>query len=193
MGKKKDIGPMTAKAIISRQKKNALHKLKWYCQLCQKQCRDDRSFRAHNESEGHQRKLQIFRTDGKNFLNDFSQRFEAEFLLVLQGFKTFTRINLVYQEVIKNRQHVHLNATKWGTLTGFCGYLADKGKAELEERESGFFIKSVPQESREEAERRTECRVRKKEHIQEQKHVLMVGFVRIKELGRRKQLEQVQE
>lgn len=40
MGKEKG-GFLTPKAIANRIKAKGLQKLKWYCQMCQKQCRDE--------------------------------------------------------------------------------------------------------------------------------------------------------
>lgn len=40
MGKEKP-GFLTAKAIGNRIKSKGLQKLRWYCQMCQKQCRDE--------------------------------------------------------------------------------------------------------------------------------------------------------
>lgn len=43
MGKEKP-GFLTPKAIANRIKSKGLQKLRWYCQMCQKQCRDEVSF-----------------------------------------------------------------------------------------------------------------------------------------------------
>ena len=40
MGKEK-AGALTPKAISNRIKAKGLQKLRWYCQMCQKQCRDE--------------------------------------------------------------------------------------------------------------------------------------------------------
>jgi hypothetical protein len=40
MGKEKQ-GFLTPKAIANRIKAKGLQKLRWYCQMCQKQCRDE--------------------------------------------------------------------------------------------------------------------------------------------------------
>ena len=40
MGKAKG-GFLTPKAIANRIKAKGLQKLRWYCQMCQKQCRDE--------------------------------------------------------------------------------------------------------------------------------------------------------
>ena len=48
---------MTPKAIGNRIKAKGLQKLRWYCQCCAKQCRDENGFKCHTESENHQRQL----------------------------------------------------------------------------------------------------------------------------------------
>ena len=35
--------------------------------------------------------------------------------------------NRVYKDYISDRNHVHMNATRWATLTAFCNHLAKKG------------------------------------------------------------------
>ncbi len=40
MGKEKG-GFLTPKAIANRIKAKGMQKLRWYCQMCQKQCRDE--------------------------------------------------------------------------------------------------------------------------------------------------------
>ena len=40
MGKEKP-GFLTPKAIANRIKSKGMQKLRWYCQMCEKQCRDE--------------------------------------------------------------------------------------------------------------------------------------------------------
>jgi len=39
-------GFLTPKAIANRMKSKGLQKLRWYCQMCQKQCRDANGFKV---------------------------------------------------------------------------------------------------------------------------------------------------
>ena len=48
MGKAK-AGFLTPKAIANRIKAKGLQKLRWYCQMCQKQCRDEVT--THTQSQ----------------------------------------------------------------------------------------------------------------------------------------------
>lgn len=46
--------------IANRIKSKGLQKLRWYCQMCQKQCRDENGFKCHLTSESHKRQMQVF-------------------------------------------------------------------------------------------------------------------------------------
>lgn len=46
--------------IANRIKSKGLQKLRWYCQMCQKQCRDENGFKCHLTSESHKRQMMVF-------------------------------------------------------------------------------------------------------------------------------------
>ena len=46
--------------ISNRIKAKGLQKLRWYCQMCQKQCRDENGFKCHLNSDSHQRQMMVF-------------------------------------------------------------------------------------------------------------------------------------
>ena len=46
--------------IANRVKSKGLQKLRWYCQMCQKQCRDENGFKCHLTSESHKRQMMVF-------------------------------------------------------------------------------------------------------------------------------------
>jgi DNA/RNA-binding protein KIN17 len=50
------------------------------------------------------------------------------------------KANNVYQEYIQDKQHLHMNATRWVTLTEFIKYLGRSGIAHVDETEKGWFI-----------------------------------------------------
>ena len=122
------------KAIANRIKAKGLQKLKWYCQMCNKQCRDENGFKCHKMSESHQRQMKLFSSNPGKFMNQFSREFERGFMQIfrLKGGRR-VKANEVYQDYIKDRHHFHMNATVWSTLTGFVMYLGRTGKAKVEE------------------------------------------------------------
>ena len=68
----------SAKDIANRSKAKGLQKLAFYCQMCQKQCRDANGFKCHQTSAGHLRMMGILREDTAGIVNDFSQGKERE-------------------------------------------------------------------------------------------------------------------
>uniref|UniRef100_A0A671XVV4 Kin17 DNA and RNA binding protein n=1 Tax=Sparus aurata TaxID=8175 RepID=A0A671XVV4_SPAAU len=81
MGKADFLSP---KAIANRIKSKGLQKLRWYCQMCQKQCRDENGFKCHCMSESHQRQLLLASEDPNKFMDYFSDEFKNEFLELLR-------------------------------------------------------------------------------------------------------------
>eukprot|EP00116_Pleurobrachia_bachei_P005094 sb/3465356/ len=135
-------GFMTPKAISNRIKSKGLQKLKFYCQMCEKQCRDENGFKCHTMSESHQRQLLLFGENSKKYLDDFSMDFKNEYVKLLKHRFNGRRVlaNHVYQEYIADREHIHMNSTKWTTLTGFVTWLGRKGICKVDETEKGWFV-----------------------------------------------------
>jgi DNA/RNA-binding protein KIN17 len=103
----------SAKAIANKVKSKGLQKLKFFCQMCNKQCRDQNGFKCHLTSESHQRQLLLFAENQNSYLREFSREFESSFMRILRhqfGSKRI-RANEVYQEVIKDKGHIHMNST----------------------------------------------------------------------------------
>lgn len=132
----------TPKWIGNKIKSKGLQKLRWYCQMCEKQCRDENGFKCHITSESHQRQLLLVAEKPGQFLDTFSQEFESAFMNQLKRCHGTKRVfaNAVYQEYIKDKEHIHMNATKWVTLTGFVQHLGSSGKCTVDETEKGWYI-----------------------------------------------------
>lgn len=132
----------TPKYIANKIKAKGLQKLRWYCQMCQKQCRDENGFKCHISSESHNRQLLLFAEDTEKYLNEFSKEFADGYLELLRRRFGTKRVhaNRVYQEYISDRNHLHMNATEWETLTEFVKYLGREGKCVVDETEKGWFV-----------------------------------------------------
>jgi DNA/RNA-binding protein KIN17 len=50
------------------------------------------------------------------------------------------KANQVYQEFIQDKNHMHMNSTRWVTLTEFAKHLGRSGIARVDETEKGWFI-----------------------------------------------------
>lgn len=139
---------MTAKAISKRIKAKGLGRLRWYCQMCEKQCRDENGFKCHTQSAGHQRQLALFSENPTEFISNFSYTFQREFLSILRQRygNSFVNANTVYQDYIKDKDHVHMNATKWTTLTEFVKDIGKEGLCKVQEKDDGFWVSFVDRE-----------------------------------------------
>ncbi|ULU13748.1 hypothetical protein L3Y34_016320 [Caenorhabditis briggsae] len=162
----------SSKDLANRTKSKGLQKLKWFCQMCQKQCRDANGFKCHLTSEAHQRQLLLFAENSNSYLRQFSNDFEKNFMQLLRtsyGTKR-VRANEVYNVYIKDKGHVHMNSTVWHSLTGFVQYLGSSGKCKIDEGDKGWYIAYIDQEAviRKEEEQRKQQQERDDEdrHLQ---------------------------
>lgn len=159
----------TPKEIANRCKSKGLQKLRWFCQMCKKQCRDQNGFKCHLTSETHQRQLLLFAENPDTYLKEYSEEFEKNFLKVLRS--TFgtkrVRANEVYQEYIRDKMHTHMNSTKWHTLTNFVIYLGKSGKCHVDQTEKGWYIAWIDQE--EELRKQTDLHKTKAIHDDEER------------------------
>ncbi|XP_064277539.1 DNA/RNA-binding protein KIN17-like [Passer domesticus] len=142
MGKSDFLSP---KAIANRIKSKGLQKLRWYCQMCQKQCRDENGFKCHCMSESHQRQLLLASENPQQFLDYFSEEFRKDFLELLRRRFGTRRVhnNIVYNEYISHREHIHMNATQWETLTDFTKWLGREGLCKVCETPKGWYIQYI--------------------------------------------------
>ncbi|TMW64808.1 hypothetical protein Poli38472_008975 [Pythium oligandrum] len=141
---------LTAKAIGNRMKAKGLQKLRWYCQVCQKQCRDENGFKCHTTSESHQRQMLVVASNPDKFLSGYSEMFEKDFLENLRRRHGTKRMhaNIVYNEYIADKEHIHMNATQWTTLNGFVQYLGRTGKCTVDETEKGWYVQYIDRDPR---------------------------------------------
>ena len=132
----------TIKYLANKMKAKGLQKLRWYCQMCEKQCRDENGFKCHTTSESHQRQLLLFAESEEKFLDQFSQDFEDGYLYLLKRCHGTKRVfaNGIYQDYIHERDHIHMNSTKWLTLTEFVQHLGKSGKCVVDQTEKGWYV-----------------------------------------------------
>ncbi|KAJ8006941.1 hypothetical protein DPEC_G00112430 [Dallia pectoralis] len=166
MGKADFLSP---KAIGNRIKAKGLQKLRWYCQMCQKQCRDENGFKCHCMSESHQRQLLLASEDPNKIMDTFSEEFKNDFVeLIKRRFGT-KRVhnNIVYNEYINDREHVHMNSTQWETLTEFTKWLGKEGFCKVDETPKGWYIQYIDRDP-ETIRRQEELEKKKKQDLDDE-------------------------
>lgn len=129
--------PGSAKAQAKVLKAAGLQKLKYYCQICRKQCRDANGFKSHLGSPSHMGRIGDLSKDGKGagVVNEFLREFEREFLRLLKTNHGTKKVdaNKIYQEyILYDKNHVHMNATRWSSLTAFVKHLGQLGKVRVD-------------------------------------------------------------
>uniref|UniRef100_A0A3B3QU21 DNA/RNA-binding protein KIN17 n=1 Tax=Paramormyrops kingsleyae TaxID=1676925 RepID=A0A3B3QU21_9TELE len=160
---------LTPKAIANRIKAKGLQKLRWYCQMCQKQCRDENGFKCHCMSESHQRQLLLASENPRQFMDYFSQEFKNDFLELLRRRFGTKRVhnNIVYNEYISNREHVHMNATQWETLTDFTKWVGREGYCKVDETPKGWYMQYIDRDP-ETIRRQEELEKKKKQDLDDE-------------------------
>jgi DNA/RNA-binding protein KIN17 len=116
----------TPKYLAKQMKMKGLQKLKWYCQVCEKQCRDDNGFKCHIRSESHIKKISSI---GKREIDNFSKKFQDNFISQLRNYHGEKSINAnrFYNQLIQQKDHVHLTATRWSSLSQFIQDMSRQG------------------------------------------------------------------
>lgn len=144
-------------------KSKGLQRLRWFCQVCEKQCRDENGFKCHAASEAHLRQMLVVGEHAGKHIQNFSSQFQSEFVALLSRryvhpmlpcrpsltLLWYLRIrfgtqrvfaNRVYQEYIGDKDHLHMNSTRWVTLSEFVKHLGRCGIARVDETDKGWFI-----------------------------------------------------
>jgi DNA/RNA-binding protein KIN17 len=116
--------------------------------------------------------MKIFCSNSKGMLDSFSSEFEQSYLETLyRRHRTkMMNANNVYQELIQDKEHVHMNATKWTTLTDFVQYLGKTGKCIVEETERGWYVTYIERDptilaQKENYQRRVDAEKREEEKL----------------------------
>ncbi|KAH3675017.1 hypothetical protein WICMUC_002849 [Wickerhamomyces mucosus] len=132
----------TPKQIANQMKARGLQKLKWYCQVCSKQCRDDNGFKSHIRSESHLNKIKNITFKD---IEDYSIQFELQFLKDLKNYHGEKKINAnkFYNLLIQDKHHIHLNSTKWSSLSQFLQHINTKGLIKIDDNEQGDGLNSL--------------------------------------------------
>jgi DNA/RNA-binding protein KIN17 len=104
--------------------------------------RDENGFKMHTQSESHVRQMLLVGEDSKKYINDYSNQFQRDFLQLLRTSHGEKKVHLnhFYQEYISNKEHIHMNSTKWPSLMEFAKYLGREGICRVEENDKGIHV-----------------------------------------------------
>jgi DNA/RNA-binding protein KIN17 len=87
----------------------------------------------------------VFAENPGRFIGGFNREFLSGFLKVLSSRHGSKRVfaNAVYQEYISDKNHLHMNATRWDCLGSFVRFLGKEKICEVEETEKGWYIRWI--------------------------------------------------
>ncbi|KAI4165760.1 MAG: hypothetical protein LQ342_000703 [Letrouitia transgressa] len=186
----------STKYLNNKLKSKGLQRLRWYCQVCSRQMRDENGFKMHTQSESHVRALLLVGEDPRRHIAGYSAQFQRDFVQLLRtahGEKS-VHLNHFYQEYIAHKEHVHMNATRWASLTEFARHLGREGVCRVEETEKGLHIRWV--DNSPEALRRQDA-VRRKERMdrgdEDRERAMIQEQVERAQRGKEEQEEQRQQ
>ncbi|KAF6241652.1 hypothetical protein HO173_000363 [Letharia columbiana] len=152
----------STKYLNNKLKSKGLQRLRWGVQICEKQCRDENGFKCHTQAESHVRNALLVGEDPRKHISDFSNQFQRDFLQLLRTshVEKAVQMNHFYQNYIANKEHIHMNATRWPSLTEFAKHLGREGLCRVEDTDKGLQIAWI--DNSPEALRRQDA-IRKKE------------------------------
>ena len=129
--------------------------------------------------------MRIFRDNAGGMMDSFSREFETVYLETLRRRHGTQRMNAnnVYQEVIQDKSHIHMNATRWATLTHFVQYLGKKGVCVVEETERGWYVTYIERdpallERKEKLKLKLEADAREEKRAEKERATLRVEAAR---------------
>ncbi|KAF3273139.1 hypothetical protein TWF970_009303 [Orbilia oligospora] len=101
----------TSKYLDNKLKSKGLQRLRWYCQVCERQMRDENGFKCHTQSESHLRQILIVGEDPKKAINKYSSDFQHDFLQLLRTSHGEKQVhaNHFYQEVEENEKGLFIS------------------------------------------------------------------------------------
>ncbi|KAG9395284.1 Domain of Kin17 curved DNA-binding protein [Carpediemonas membranifera] len=132
-------------AIHKAKKPQGRKKTRFYCELCKKQCSDANGFKCHTETEHHKQMLRVFSENQDAYLRKLSGKFHGGMMRIISTryARTAVLMNTVYNEYIGDPHHVHMNATRWTSLSGYTQWLASIGMVWAEERPEGWYVRYI--------------------------------------------------
>jgi len=94
--------------------------------------------------------MKLFAENPDEMITTFSANFEGGFLEQLSRFHGTKKVlaNRIYAEYISNKEHVHMNSTRWSTLGDFVKYLGKESKCVVEECDEGWKIQWIDRDPR---------------------------------------------
>lgn len=112
--------------------------------------------------------MALFSQNSHSYIDEYSQAFEKAFMELVRRRWRFKDIlaKKVYNEYIQDKEHVHMNATRWITLTDFVHHLDTARLCDVRDTEEGLVIRYIDRDPQREA-KQASIRAREKEELEQ--------------------------
>jgi DNA/RNA-binding protein KIN17 len=93
--------------------------------------------------------MKLFSENAGSMMDSYSKDFARMYVETLRMRHGCSQINAnnVYQEVIADKQHVHMNSTMWASLSDFVQYLGKTGQCVVEQNERGWYVTYIERDA----------------------------------------------
>lgn len=100
-------------------------------------------------------------------IDGYSEEFESAFMEHLKRCHPSTRVAAqnVYNEFIADKHHIHMNSTRWLTLTEFVKHLGRTGQCKVDQTEKGWHIVLIKRDIEEELDEQRRTKRHKAERV----------------------------
>lgn len=122
-------------------------------------------------------------------IEEFNREFLSDFVRLLRSSHGEKPINAnrFYQEYIANKDHIHMNATRWASLSELVGYLGSKGMVKVDNTEKDGLCIAYVDNSPDAIERRDYLKRRQNAEVDEDEREAKLLSKRIEEATKNKQ------
>jgi len=93
--------------------------------------------KCHVNSESHVRQMRIVGENPQKYIQEYSTEFQSTFVGLLRTShgEKWISVNRFYNEFIRDKEHIHMNSTRWNSLTEFAKHLGREGIVHVRENE----------------------------------------------------------
>lgn len=98
----------STKHLANKMKSKGLQRLRFWCEPCQKQCRDANGFKCHVQSESHVRQMHLVGENPQKYIQNYSSDFQRDMVSLLRTAhgEKWIGANKFYNEYIRDKEHV---------------------------------------------------------------------------------------
>lgn len=121
------------------------HKLKYFCQICSRQCQDKDGFTCHLKSKTHEKNMEELAMHPDLYIDAYSQEFEKGYLDIIKRLyqNQWVSANKIYAEYMNDKESIPLNMTKWDSLNKLILHLTTTNKCKINPSDNDIYLQYI--------------------------------------------------